>query len=121
MDKIILKNMIFFGYHGVLEEENRLGQRFVVNIELITDLRRAGRCDNFEYAINYGDVYKIVKEIMENERYKLLEALAEAIAEDILSKYIDVHEIVLEVRKPEAPVNGIFDYFAVEIRRKRNE
>lgn len=120
MDKIIMKNLAFFGYHGVLQEENVLGQKFFIDIELFVDLKKAGLSDKVEDTVHYGEVYEKVKNIVENKRFKLIEALAENIAETVLDNFPKVNEICIKIRKPEAPVNGIFDYFGVEIRRKRN-
>lgn len=121
MDKIIMKNLMFFAYHGVLPEENRLGQKFCISVQLDTNLKKAGITDKVEDTINYAEVYQCVKHIVENKKYKLLEALAENISKEILTKFEKVEEVKITIEKPEAPVSGIFDYFAVEIRRKRNE
>ncbi len=121
MDKIIMKDLEFFGYHGVLGEENRLGQRFIVSIELYTDLKRAGVSDNVLDTINYAEVYAVVKGCVERKTFKLLEALAENIAESILTGFSAVNELAVHIKKPNAPVQGIFEYFGVEIRRGRNE
>lgn len=115
-----MKNLAFFGYHGVLKEENILGQKFFVDIELYTDLKKAGMSDNVIDTINYAEVYDQVKNIVENKRFNLLEALAEDIGKTILDGFPKVNEIYIKIRKPEAPVNGIYDYFGVEIRRKRD-
>lgn len=120
MDKIIMKNLAFFGYHGVLQEENVLGQKFFIDIELYLDLKKAGLSDNVDDTISYADVYDNVKNIVENKKFNLLEALAEDIAMTTLNNYSNLQEISINIRKPEAPVNGIFDYFGVEIRRKRD-
>ncbi|WP_432663497.1 dihydroneopterin aldolase [Wukongibacter baidiensis] len=120
MDKIIMKNLAFFGYHGVLKEENVLGQKFFVDIELYADLKKAGISDEVTDTIHYGEVYNIVKDIVEKRRFKLLEALAENLASTVLDSFPLVNEIGVQIRKPEAPVNGIYDYFGVEIRRKRD-
>ncbi|SDK67986.1 dihydroneopterin aldolase [Natronincola ferrireducens] len=120
MDKIILKNLGFYGYHGVLPEENRLGQKFFVDIELYVDLQAAGESDDVKDTVNYADVYNITKDIVENERFQLIEALAERIAATVLKDFPVVREILVTIRKPEAPVNGIYDYFGVEIRRRNN-
>ena len=119
MDKIILKNMEFYGYHGVIPEENKLGQKFIVDIELYLSLDNIS--DNVNNSINYAEVYNDVKTIMENKTYKLIETCAEECASIILKKYPKTDEIVVTVKKPQAPVNGKYDYFGVEIRRKRNE
>ncbi len=121
MDKIILKGLVFYAYHGVLEEEHKLGQRFFIDLELFCDLEKAGKTDNLNQTINYTEVYQLVKDISVQERYNLIEALAERIAEKILKKIVRVKEVIVRVKKPEAPVEGIFDYVGVEIRRNRNE
>ncbi len=120
MDKIIMKNLAFFGYHGVLKEENLLGQKFFLDIELYTDLKKAGISDDVADTVHYGEAYNMVKDIVENKRFKLLEALAENIADKLLNRFSLVEEIIVKIKKPEAPVNGIYDYFGVEIRRKRD-
>ena len=121
MDKIILKDLAFYGYHGVLEEENRLGQRFTVSAELLTNLKKAGLSDCVEDTINYAEVFDIIRRQVENNRYKLLEALVENIAADILNAYKSVNEVMINIKKPDAPVQGIYDYFGVEIRRQQSE
>lgn len=120
MDKIKLKNLGFYGYHGVLPEENSLGQKFFVDIDMYVDLKSAGASDDVADTVNYAEVYNIVKDIVENRRFKLIEALAENIADHIIKEFPVVKEIVINIRKPEAPVRGIYDYFGVEIRRRNN-
>ncbi|MDK2918768.1 MAG: 7,8-dihydroneopterin aldolase/epimerase/oxygenase [Candidatus Petromonas sp.] len=121
MDKIIMKNLAFYGYHGALKEENILGQKFFIDIEVLLDLKKAGKSDVVEDTVNYAKIYDIVKDTVENKNFKLIEALAEYIAQRILNNFQRISEIVIQVRKPEAPVKGIYDYFGVEIRRRRNE
>ncbi|MFZ7102832.1 MAG: dihydroneopterin aldolase [Peptococcaceae bacterium] len=121
MDKIIMKNLVFYGYHGVLPEESTLGQRFYIDAELFLDLKEAGRTDDVRNTVSYADVLDLIREIATGQRFKLIEALAEKIAAGVLEKYTLIKEIKITVRKPQAPVRGIFDYFAVEIRRTRND
>ncbi|AZR73419.1 dihydroneopterin aldolase [Anoxybacter fermentans] len=121
MDKIILNNLAFYGYHGALTEENIIGQKFFIDLELYCDVKVAGETDDLSYSVNYAQVYEIVKKICEGDPYKLIEALAENIAKKILKEFPVVKEVMVRVKKPEAPVNGIFDYFGVEIRRGRDE
>ncbi len=120
MDKITMKNMQFFGRHGVLPEEKTLGQKFFVDAELYLDLRDAGETDKLQYTVDYGAVYGMIRDIMEKESYSLIEAAAETICSDILFSFEPVQKITVVVKKPEAPVPGIFDYFAVELTRERN-
>ncbi|MFZ5969375.1 MAG: dihydroneopterin aldolase [Bacillota bacterium] len=120
MDKIVMKNLCFYGYHGAMPEENVLGQKFMVDIALFLDLKKAGETDKVENTVHYGETYELVKDIVENRKYNLIEALAEAISNEIIAQFPLVEEIEVVIKKPGAPVKGIFDYFGVEIRRKRN-
>lgn len=120
MDKILLSNLSFFGYHGVLAEESVLGQKFFVDIEMFMDLKLAGETDNLDYTVNYAKVYDIAKEYCEGRPFQLIEALAHNIAMKILKNF-PVEEVMVRIRKPEAPIRGIFDYAGVEVRRKRND
>ena len=119
MDKVILNNLAFYGYHGALSEEKQLGQKFFVDLELYADLKQAGESDQLEDAINYAEVYGVVKEVFAEEEYNLIEAVAEDIAGRILKNFSAIEEVMVRVKKPEAPVDGIFDYFGVEFRRSR--
>jgi dihydroneopterin aldolase len=116
-DKLVLQNMIFYGYHGVFAAEKELGQRFEVDAELYLDLRQAGINDDLEATVNYAEVYTIIKELVEEREYNLLEGLAEEIADTLLTAY-SLQEIMVRVRKPQPPVGGVMDYFGVEIRRR---
>lgn len=119
MDKIIIKNMAFYGYHGVLSEENTLGQKFFIDIEITKPLREAGLTDDLTKSVSYADVYERTESIARGEKFKLIEALAEAIAGDILENF-DIEGIKVRIKKPEAPIPGHFDYVGVEIERKKN-
>ena len=68
MDKIYFNQMEFYGYHGVYPEENKLGQRFIVDLELYLDLNPAAETDDIEHTINYAEVYQLCKSIVESER-----------------------------------------------------
>ena len=116
-DKIVLKNMVFYGYHGAFDAEKELGQKFEVDVEMYTDLSRPAKADDLELGINYVDVYTIVKDIVEEREFDLLEAIAEAIAQEILSAH-DLREITVRVRKPHAALGGPVDYVEVEVTRR---
>ncbi len=119
MDKIIMKNMKFFGHHGVTEEERLKGQLFCIDVYMHLDLAKAGNTDNLQYTVDYSEVYDIIKYITENNRFQLIEKLAESISDGILSGYKDIGGITVCVKKPEAPVDGQFDWMGVEITRSR--
>ena len=104
-----------------MEAEKVLGQKFFIDAELLLDTKEAGKSDDLTKSVSYADVYEIIKDITENKRFDLIEALAETIAKEVLDSYSMIQSIMVRVKKPEAPVSGNFDYFAVEIRRGRNE
>lgn len=121
MDKILMEGLAFYGYHGVLKEEKKLGQKFFIDITLFIDLKEAGKTDDLDYTVDYENIYKITKKIVENEQYNLLEALAERICEKVLHSFDIIQKIDIKIRKPGAPVAGIFDCFAVQIVRERKK
>lgn len=121
MDRIELKRMPFFAHHGVFAEEKRLGQRFVVSVVLYLDLRVPGTSDAVADTVDYGKVYDKVKTIAEQERFNLIEALAERIAREILDSHPSVEGVCVEVEKPGAPVSGILDTVSVGVERWRNQ
>jgi len=120
MDKIYLNRLAFYGYHGVFEAEAQLGQRFFVDLELSLDLSRAGRSDDLHDTVNYADIFTRVQKIVEGERYKLVEALAERIAGEVLQAF-PIEEVKVKVTKPHPPINGHYDSVAVEMVRRRKD
>jgi dihydroneopterin aldolase len=119
MDTIILENMAFYGYHGVLPAEKTLGQKFFVDAFLYLPLRKAGETDDLNFSVHYGAVYETIKRIVTEERFNLLEGLAERLCNEIFAAYPPVQEIRMRVKKPAAPIPGVFDCFGVEIKRTR--
>ncbi|WP_258360295.1 dihydroneopterin aldolase [Moorella sulfitireducens (nom. illeg.)] len=117
-DKIILDGLAFYAYHGCQPAEAELGQPFIVDVELYLDLAPAGQADDLQATVNYDTVYQLIREIVTGQRYKLLEALAESVAQKILTCF-PVEEVLVRVKKPRAPLPGTFNYAAVEIRRSR--
>lgn len=115
-DIIRLHNMPFHGRHGVNPEEQALGQRFEIDVEVFLDTRPAARQDDLRLTINYAHVYRTVKRIVEEERFALIETLAETIAMH-LGQHFQPEGVRVCVRKPHAPLQGIFDHVAVEIER----
>ena len=113
MDKIVLKNMGFYGYHGNLKSEKSLGQRFFVDVEIKTDLTKAGQSDELEDSINYVEVYNIVNDIMTGESRNLLERLGALIADKLYQHYQGVVGVAVTVRKPSVPIAGMLDYVEV--------
>jgi 7,8-dihydroneopterin aldolase/epimerase/oxygenase len=118
-DRIILSDLAFYGYHGVMLEENKLGQRFRIDLECGIDLKRAGDNDLVEATISYADIYDLVKVATEETRYKLIEALAQHIVDRLFEAFSPFEWIRVRIRKPEAPIPAVAGEFAVEIFRER--
>jgi 7,8-dihydroneopterin aldolase/epimerase/oxygenase len=104
------------GYHGVLEEERRRGQRFVVDVWLESADERAAETDSIEDAVDYRDVVAAVREVSEARAYHLLEALATAIAERLRGA-LPVTSVRVRVRKPEVALELPVEHAAVTVER----
>jgi dihydroneopterin aldolase len=119
-DEILLEGLQFYAYHGVNPEERTQGQRFLVDVTLEANLRLAGQTDDLNRTISYSAVYKRVKATVEGEPKALVEAVAEAIAVDLLRTYTATTAVTVTVRKPEVAIKGSFLAAAgVRIRRTR--
>ncbi|WP_440897238.1 dihydroneopterin aldolase [Amphibacillus sp. Q70] len=121
MDKIYLNGLSFYGYHGAIKEENVLGQRFLVDLELLLNLKKAGETDKLDYSIHYGNVFELTKAIVEGECYALIEAVAEKIATELLANYPLLDACKVKVIKPDPPIAGNYQSVAVEIYRERQK
>ncbi len=118
-DKIILRGMQFYAFHGVNPEERAAGQTFLVDLEVQADLRPAGLSDRLEDTVNYSHLYRAVREVMEGPPRELLEALAEAIAQRVLDTF-PVLSARVRVEKTHPPIKGaVLQGAAVEIFRTR--
>ena len=115
-DTLRLRNLRFFAYHGLHPEENRLGQTFEVDVDLCGDFSAAGLGDDPNLAPDYVQVCRVVEEVVTGQRFKLVEALAEHIAQAVGAAFAPV-EVVVRVRKPHPPVPLAFDGVEVELRR----
>ena len=111
--RIQLHNMAFYGYHGHHPEENKRGQRFLVDLVLDTDIARAASSDRLADAVDYARAYAVCRKIMENERVKLLETLCQRIIAAILKEFRTVSRVEITIKKPSAPIPGVLDYVAV--------
>lgn len=116
-DCLLLEGMEFYGYHGDIEAERALGGRFRVDVELRSDLRAAGRSDSLDDTVDYVRCFQLVRDVVENRQFRLLEALADAIAAELLRQR-HVESVRVKVGK-QPPVRGGFERFAVVIERSR--
>ena len=116
-DRIHLKGMVFYGHHGVTPEEQALGQRIEVDLEVEANLETAALEDDPEQTIDYGELYRITREVVEGDPVRLLETIAQRVADRIQDEY-EVGAVWVKVMKPAAPIDGsVLGYAAVELLR----
>ncbi|MCR4925850.1 MAG: dihydroneopterin aldolase [Clostridiales bacterium] len=119
MDKIIVKGLKVFAYHGVNSEEKENGQNFIIDASVSTYIYKASCTDDLNETVSYAKIIKTIKRVMLEKKYDLIESVAQRIAEQIFEEYPSVEEVTVAVKKPQAPISADFDYVAVEITRKR--
>ena len=115
---IELHGIELHGHHGVLEEERRDGQRFLVDVELDLEDERAAASDAIDDAVDYRAVVACVREVSDARAYRLLEALAAALADALLVAF-PVAAVRVRVRKPDVVLDPPVDHSAVRIERRR--
>lgn len=120
-DRIILEGLAFYGYHGVMLEENKLGQRFRIDLELGIDMDSAAKSDDVGTTVHYGHVYNSVKAAFEEKRFKLIEALGHHIIVRLFEEFDKLDWIRIRVRKPEAPLPIVAGEVAIEMLRIRDQ
>jgi dihydroneopterin aldolase len=120
LDLIRIKNAQFYAYHGAELEEQSLGGKFEVDIELRCDLSIAEEKDSLKQTVDYEKVYALLQKIVTEKKYYLIEALANRIAKEILWQFDNVHQICVRIRKPHPPVKGVVDFVEVEISQSRS-
>jgi len=113
---IELRAIEVHGYHGVLESEREHGQRFLFDVEL--DVGEAGTSDRIEDAVDYRDVVACVREVSDTQSYRLLEALATAVADELVARF-PVAVAQVRVRKPDVVLDPPVEYAAVSVVRSR--
>ena len=118
-DRIMLTGMSFQARHGVADWEKTELQRFDVDVELVLDVQPAGLDDDLAKTVDYAGVYQVTRQVVESTTFNLIEALAEAIAHEVLGGHPQVEEVVVRVRKPGVRLGGPLDHAGVEIRRRR--
>jgi len=119
IDKIILRELSFFGHHGVLPIEAQNGQPFATTLELELPLAASGTSDRLDDTVDYREVQAVVRQVIEGSRKHLLETLAESVAMEILRHFPRVQAVSVEIIKPRPPVDFQFAGVSIRIRRER--
>lgn len=113
MAKIRLHNMTFYGFHGVSPAERETGCRIEVDCELDLDIAEPARSDRLDDTVNYTAVYAVVEQIVQGNKFRLLETLISRIASAIQSQF-PLRRIIVRVRKRIPPIPGNLDYIELE-------
>ena len=112
---IRMKNCAFFARHGVLDEEEALGQRFYVDAELTVDPGTALEQDSIDGTVDYGVAFAVIEKIITGERRFLIEALALEVGKALSRRFPQIRRAAITVRKPNAPVRGVLDHVEVTV------
>ncbi len=118
-DVIRIKNASFYAYHGADTDEQNLGGKFEVDVELHADLSSGISNDSLKQTLDYEKIYSLVQTTVTAKRYYLIEALADTIMKNILREYSLIDAITVRVRKPHPPIKGVVDYVEIEVSEKR--
>jgi dihydroneopterin aldolase len=119
-DTIFVSGLLIHAHHGVMAHEGKVGQRFVIDLELTTDLATASRSDKLADTVDYGAIVDTTTEVFTRRSYRLIEAAGGAVADAILAKFANVSAVRITVRKPHAPIAAIFGDAGVTLTRRRD-
>ena len=119
MDKITIKGLKLFAYHGVNPEEKENGQSFFIDMNYYLNMVKACNNDCLDDTVSYAAVVKTIKKAFTAEKYDLIERAAQAVCDAVFSDFEAIEKIEITLKKPEAPVNADFDYMAVSLIRER--
>jgi dihydroneopterin aldolase len=115
---IELVGLVVFGHHGFLEEERRLGQRFLVDLWVEVD-ETASASDRIEDTVDYRLLAGLAREVFAGPERLLLESLAGAVADGLLGRFTAVQRVRVRVRKPDVVLDPAVEYAAVVLERAR--
>lgn len=116
MGKIILEQMEFYAYHGCFEEEQIIGNRFIVSLELETNTAAAEISDKLHDTVNYQKVFNLVKAEMDTKS-SLLEHIGRRILDSVMAAFPVITNIKLRISKMNPPMGGKLHAVSVELSR----
>ena len=118
-DTIFVTGLSIHARHGVMDHETEVGQRFVIDLELSTDMSESSRTDRLVDTVSYSNVVATASAAFKDANYKLLERAAGAVADAVLAAFPRISTITVTVHKPHAPIAAIFDDVGVTLTRNR--
>jgi dihydroneopterin aldolase len=116
---IRIRNAVFYAYHGVLQEEQNVGGKFEIDVDMWCDISAAAATDSLQRTVDYEKVYAFLHQIVLSQKYYLIEALAHTIAVGLLQDFPPIERVMVRLRKPHPPVRGVVDHVEVEITLQR--
>ena len=119
MDKLTISGANFSCNIGVTEKERSQKQEIIVDTDLFLDIKQASSTDDIHDAVNYSDVYDLLKEIVAKNQFMLIEAMAENIASAILENF-PVEKVNVKIKKPGALSDKGVKYVSIKITRSKN-
>ncbi|CAN5339477.1 dihydroneopterin aldolase [Spirosoma endophyticum] len=106
MGTIALEGLEFFSYHGFYDEEQKMGNKYSVDIVVTADFSEAARRDRLSATVNYADLYQITAKVMQQSA-RLLEHIAHQIIQNIRAQYPDLQSVEVSVSKFNPPIGGV--------------
>ena len=118
---LFIDNLEVFANHGLFEEENKLGQKFIFDIECELNYKKAMISDEMTDSISYADIAEVVVKTATTNTFNLLERLAGEILKNIFTEFSQIENINLKINKPGAPIKYHFEKCGVEVKTSREE
>lgn len=121
MDKILIRNLKVFAYHGVNPEEKVQGQNFILDIDAFVDISVPCKTDRVDDTVSYADIIEETIRIFTARKDDLVERAAERVSEGLFEKFERIQSLRILLKKPDAPIDADFEYVGVEIQRNRKD
>ena len=121
MGQIKIENLELFANHGVLNEENVLGQKFIINAIVDTDFDEAVKGDDISKALNYAEICDFIQNFNKLNTFKLIETAADTMALELIKAFRLINAVQIELKKPNPPIHMHFDYVSVCVKRSRHK
>ncbi len=120
MDHIRLRDIIVYGYYGFTTDEQAVGQRLLMDLDLEVDLSAAAESDQLGDTISYEEVYVAAQQLAGGTRCKLLEFLAAQVCDGLLTRFAKLERVTISLRKMNLPFPHTCREVEVEYRRERS-